>query len=65
MKKLLAVEQTRRDYYADAQRNTIHRSSLLVPVLPNSEVSISFLNHFLIKRKNPNVGCRITAIGEL
>ena len=65
MKKLLAVEQTRRDYYADAQRNTIHRSSLLVPVLPNSEVSISFLNHFLIKRKNPNVGCRITAIGKL
>lgn len=62
MKKLRAVEQTRRDYYADAQSNTVHRSSLLVPVLPNSEVSISFLNHFLIKRKNPNIGCRITAI---
>lgn len=64
MKTLRAVEQTRRDYYDDAQRNTVHRSSLLVPVLPNSEVSISFLNHFLIKRKNPSIGCRITAIDE-
>ena len=64
MKTLRAVEQTRRDYYADIQSNTVHRSSLLVPVLPNSEVSISFLNHFLIKRKNASVGCRITAIDE-
>ncbi|MHB1128461.1 MAG: hypothetical protein ACYC06_00210 [Ilumatobacteraceae bacterium] len=65
MKKLRAVERTRRDYYADAQSNTVHRSSLLVPVFPNSDVSISFLNHFLIKRKNPSVGCRITAIDEI
>jgi hypothetical protein len=64
VKKLRAVEQTRRDYYADAQSNTVHRSSLLVPVLPNSEVSISFLNHFLIKRKNQSIGCRITAMDE-
>ena len=62
MKKLHAVEQTRREYYEDAQSKTVHRSSLLVPVLPNSEVSISFLNHFLIKRRNPNIGCRITAV---
>lgn len=65
MKKLRAVEQTRREYYADAQSNTVHRSSLLVPVLPNSEVSISFLNHFLIKRRNLSIGCRITAIDKI
>lgn len=64
MKQLRAVEQKRRDYYADGQSNTVHRSSLLVPVLQHSEVSISFLNHFLIKRKNPSIGCCVTAIDE-
>ena len=64
MKPLREVEKTRLDAYMDAQKNSVHRSSLLVPVLPHSEVSISFLNHFLIKRSNSNVGLRITAIGE-
>ena len=64
MKSLREVEKTRLDSYMDAQKNSVHRSSLLVPVIPHSEVSISFLNHFLIKRNNPNVGLRITAIGE-
>ena len=64
MKSLREVEKTRLDSYMDAQKNSVHRSSLLVPVLPHSEVSISFLNHFLIKRSNSNVGLRITAIGE-
>ena len=62
MKKLRDVETTRRDSYDDAMLNTVHRSSLMVPVLPDSKVSVSFLNHFLIKRKNNSVGCRITAI---
>ena len=62
MKKLLDVEKTRSEQHADNQRNSVHRSSLLVPVLPNSEVSISFLNHFLIKRGITSVGCKVTAI---
>lgn len=62
MKPLRDVEKTRLDSYEDAQKNSIHRSSLLVPVIPKTQVSISFLNHFLIKRKNQNVGLRLTAI---
>ena len=64
MKKLLDVEKTRSEQHADNQRNSVHRSSLLVPVLPNSEVSISLLNHFLIKRNIPSVGCKVTAIDK-
>jgi hypothetical protein len=33
-----------------------------VPTIPNTQVSISFLNHFLIKRKNQHVGLRLTAV---
>ena len=62
MKKLLDVEKLRSEQHADNQRNSVHRSSLLVPVLPNSEVSISLLNHFLIKRGITSVGCKVTAI---
>ena len=64
MKKLLDVEKTRIENFNDNQPNSVHRSSLLVPVLPNSEVSISFLNHFLIKRQIQSVGCKVTAIGN-
>ena len=64
MKKLLDVEKTRSEQHADNQQNSVHRSSLLVPVLPNSEVSISFLNHFLIKRGITSVGCKVTAIDK-
>ena len=62
MKAFLDVEQTRKDNFLDGQSNSVHRSSLLVPVLPDSEVSISFLNHFLIKRGILLVGCKVTAI---
>jgi hypothetical protein len=62
MKPLRDVERTRLDSYEDAQKNSIHRSSLLVPTIPDTQVSISFLNHFLIKRKNQNVGLRLTAV---
>ena len=64
MKKLLDVEQTRGEQHADNQRNSVHRSSLLVPALPNSDVAISFLNHFLIKRGITSVGCKVTAIDK-
>ena len=62
MKPLRDVEKTRLDSYEDAQKDSIHRSSLLVPTIPNTHVSISFLNHFLIKRKNQHVGLRLTAV---
>lgn len=64
MKKLLDVEKSRSEHYADNQRDSVHRSSLLVPVLPNSEVSISLLNHFFIKRHISSVGCKVTAIDK-
>ena len=64
MKKLLDVEKTRIAHYSNNKQDSVHRSSLLVPVLPNSEVSISLLNHFLIKRNISSIGCRVTAIGK-
>ena len=63
MKKLKEVEATRRAYHRDPSLNSVHRSSLLVPEIQNTEVSISFLNHFLLKRNHENVACKITAIG--
>lgn len=62
MKSFKAVEATRRGYHADAARDSVHRSSLLVPVLPAAAAEVSFLNHFLLKRGYPRVGCRVTEI---
>lgn len=62
MKKLKAVEATRRDYHKDATLNSVHRSSLLVPELQHASVEINFLNHFLIKRGYPKIACRVTAV---
>lgn len=42
-------------------RNTVHRSSLMVPEIAGSVAEISFLNHFLLKRGINRVGCLITA----
>ena len=64
MKKFIEVEKTRQKQYSDNLVNSNHRSSLLVPVLLNSEVSISFLNHFLLKRNISSVACKITAISK-
>lgn len=62
MKPFRAVEENRRSYHSNAARNSVHRASLLVPELPGCQAWISFLNHFLLKRGYPEVGCRITAI---
>lgn len=62
MKKFKEVEITRKNYHRDPTLNSIHRASLMVPELKDTEVDISFLNHFLLKRNHPNVACRITAI---
>ena len=63
MKTIEQVEATRKTYHKDPTLNTIHRSSLLVPEMPNTAAEISFINHFLLKRQYPNVACKITAIG--
>ena len=65
MKQFKQVESTRRDYHQDQTLNSIHRSSLMVPEIPGTEVDISFLNHFFLKRNYPKVACRITAIDTL
>lgn len=62
MKSYKDVEETRRRYHAEPTLNSIHRSSLLVPELPGAVTEISFLNHFLLKRRYPKVGLRLTGV---
>lgn len=64
MKQLKEVELTRHAYHKDPTLNSVHRSSLMVPEIPDTQVDISFLNHFLLKRNYPKVACRITAIDK-
>src|SRR5262245_30486964 len=64
MKKFKEVEKTRILSHKDPARDSVHRSSLLVPEMPGASAEISFLNHFLIKRGYAHVACRITAIDE-
>ena len=45
--------------------NSVHRSSLLVPEIAGATAEIAFLNHFLIKRNYPHVGCRITGVDRV
>jgi len=63
VKTVKQIETTRKTYHKDPTLNTIHRSSLLVPEMPNTAAEISFINHFLLKRQYSNVACKITAIG--
>jgi len=56
MKKLKDVEAVRKQYHRDPTLNSVHRSSLMVPELPETKVDISFLNHFLLKRNHQMVG---------
>ena len=62
MKSFKAVEETRRDYHANATLNSVHRASLLAPAMPAAELDVAFLNHFLLKRGYKNVACRLTEI---
>lgn len=62
MKSFKEVEAARRAYHRDGTRNSVHRSSLMVPEIAGSEAELSFINHFLLKRGYKNVGCRITAL---
>ena len=62
MKKYKEVESTRQEYHKDPNINSVHRSSLIVPEILGTEVDISFLNHFLLKRNYSKVACKITPI---
>ena len=64
MKTFKDVEKTRQAYHKSKQHNSVHRSSLLVPNLQGTEATISFLNHFLIKRNYRHIACCVTAIDE-
>ena len=64
MKPYLDVEKNRKNYHKHPDKNTVHRSSLLVPRFQQARSCISFLNHFFIKRKNKSVVLKITAINS-
>ena len=62
MKPYKIVNSDRKNKVKIIDKNTVHRSSLLVSEIPRSNVEISILNHFLVKRNIKNVTCKITAI---
>lgn len=62
MKKYKEVDETRRAYHKNPTINSVHRSSLMVPEISGTNVDISFLNHFLLKRNYQNVACKVTPI---
>jgi hypothetical protein len=62
MKPYKIVNSDRKNKVKIIDKNTVHRSSLLVSEIPQSNVEISMLNHFLVKRNIKNVTCKITAI---
>ena len=64
MKPFKEVESNRVNYHKFINKNTVHRSSLIVPKFDQSTSNISFINHFLLKRNNKNVVLKITALNS-
>jgi hypothetical protein len=64
MKPFLDVEANRVEYHKYKNKNTVHRSSLIVPRFEQATSNISFINHFLLKRSNSNIALKITAINK-
>ena len=64
MKDYHKVQKDRIKYHAQPNKNTVHRSSLIAPELPNANTWIGFVNHFLIKRNYKSVAMKISAIGS-
>lgn len=64
MKKIFEIEKERKLYHKFPNKFSVHRASLLVPVLKPCESSISFLNHFILKRGNKNVSVKISAFDK-
>ena len=65
MKDFLRVKKDRIKYHAQPNKNTVHRSSLIVPDISNSEAWIGFINHFLIKRGYKSIALKISAINKI
>ena len=65
MKAVHQVQKDRIKYHAQPKKNTVHRSSLIVPDIFNSETWIGFINHFLIKRGYKSVALKISAINKI
>ncbi len=63
MKSFKKVQEDRIAYHKDPSKFSVHRSSLLIPIINNHEAIISFLNHFLIKRNNKAVSVKLSAYG--
>ena len=51
MKDYLQVQKDRINYHFQPFKNTVHRSSLTAPNLPGANTWISFINHFLMKKR--------------
>ncbi len=65
MKDFHQVQRERIKYHAHPDKNTVHRSSLIVPEIPRCDAWIGFINHFLIKRGYKSVALKITAINKI
>ena len=65
MKDYHRFQKDRIKYYAHPNKNTVHRSSLIVPNIPSSETWIGFINHFLIKRGYKSIALKISAINKI
>ena len=61
MKSIKQQERDRKIYHKLPNKFSVHRSSLLVPVIGSLKTGISFLNHFVIKRNNKKVSVKISA----
>lgn len=62
MKSMKDIEQDRKNYHHDKTLNSVHQACLTVPHIPGTTTEISFVNHFLLKRGDMSVACRITAV---
>lgn len=64
MKSINEIEKNRKFYHKFLNINTVHRSSLTVPEFFFCETSITFLNHFIIKRGYKEVSCKLSSISK-
>ena len=64
MKSFHKVEKDRIAYHTNINKNSVHRSSLLVPKFEKIISNITFLNHFLMKRNISEVTMKVTAINH-
>ena len=64
MKDYLQVQKDRIKYHIQPYKNTVHRSSLIVPEMGNCNAWIGFINHFLLKRGYKSVALKMSALDK-